>query len=102
ELWITPAVLEQYSCYDPVARSSAILINAYLRAHEVTRNSLYLAKAKALANAMLEGQAYVNATYKGTGEIPTWNMKIPPSNWLNNSYYAAEAVLNLANYKTIE
>ena len=99
ELWITPAVLEQYACYDPVARSSAILINAYIRAHEVTNNALYLAKAKALANAMLEGQAYINSTYKGTGEIPTWNMKIPPSNWLNNSYYAAEAVLNLANYK---
>jgi hypothetical protein len=30
------------------------------------------------------------------GEIPTWNMRRPPKNWLNNSYYAAEAVLNLA------
>jgi len=30
--WITPCVLEQYACYDPVARSSATLIAAYLKA----------------------------------------------------------------------
>ena len=95
EVWITPCVLEQYTCYDPVARSSAILINTYAKAHEVTGKGEYLAKAHALANGMLAGQAWLAEAHGGNGEIPTWNMKRPPINWLNNSYYAAEALLKL-------
>lgn len=49
---------------------------------------------------MLEGQKHAAETYATHGEIPTWNMKRPPINWLNNSYYAADAVLNLANHVT--
>jgi maltose/maltodextrin transport system substrate-binding protein len=100
EFWITPCVLEQYACYDPVARSSAILINAYLKAHEVTRKDEYLHKARALANGMLAGQKWHAEAHDGNGEIPTWNMKRPPINWLNNSFYAAEAILNLAEYES--
>jgi hypothetical protein len=98
ETWMTPCVLEQYACYDPVARSSAILINAYLKAHEVTHKPVYLDKARALANGMLAGQQWLGEEHNGNGEIPTWNMKRPPINWLNNSYYAADAILKLAHY----
>jgi maltose/maltodextrin transport system substrate-binding protein len=99
EVWITPCVLEQYACYDPVARSSAILINAYLKAHDVTHKPIYLAKARALGNGMLAGQQWMAESHKGNGEIPTWNMKRQPINWLNNSFYAAEAILNLSREK---
>jgi maltose/maltodextrin transport system substrate-binding protein len=98
DIWILPGVFEQYVCYGPVARSSAILINTYLKAHAVTGNATYLEKARALANGMLEGQNHAAENYGTHGEIPTWNMRRPPINWLNNSYYAAEAVLNLAHY----
>jgi uncharacterized protein YyaL (SSP411 family) len=98
DIWITPGVFEQYVCYGPVARSSAILINTYLKAHAVTGNAAYLEKARALANGMLEGQKHAADNYDTRGEIPTWNMKRPPINWLNNSYYAADAVLNLSTY----
>lgn len=98
DIWITPGVFEQYVCYGPVARSSAILINTYLKAHEVTANNTYLEKARALANGMLTGQKDAAETYGTAGEIPTWNMHRPPINWLNNSFYAADAVLNLANH----
>ncbi|MEJ7780391.1 MAG: hypothetical protein WKF68_12460 [Daejeonella sp.] len=98
DLWIAPCVLEQFACYEPVARSSAILINAYLTAHQITNKPLYLEKAKALTNGLVAGQSWVEKKYGGTVEIPTWVMRRKPSNWLNNSYYAAQAILNMANY----
>jgi maltose/maltodextrin transport system substrate-binding protein len=96
--YIVPGVFEQFVCYGPVARSAAILINTYLKAHEITHNAVYLEKAKALANGMLEGQKHAAETYGTNGEIPTWGMRRKPVNWLNNSYYAAEAVLRLSKY----
>ncbi|MEJ7780392.1 MAG: hypothetical protein WKF68_12465 [Daejeonella sp.] len=97
EEWFTPSVIEQYRVYEPVARSCAIMINAYLKAHQATKKSQYLNKAKAIANTLVNAQSWVEKTYGGTGEIPTWVWKKKPSNWLNNSYYAAQAVLNMAN-----
>jgi maltose/maltodextrin transport system substrate-binding protein len=97
ELWITPCVLEQYACYSPVARSSAILINAYLVAHKVTGEKIYFEKARALAGALVAGQDYQIKFQNGNGEIPTWLIRRGPRNWLNNSYYAAAAVLQMAN-----
>jgi hypothetical protein len=73
-------------------------MNTYLKAHEITHNPVYLEKAKALANGMLEGQKHAAETYGTNGEIPTWGMRRKPVNWLNNSYYAAEAVLRLSKY----
>ncbi len=97
---MTPGVLEQYACYDPVARSSAILINAYLKANEVTKKPIYLTKAKALTNSLLAAQSWMSEAHKTNGEIPTWVMKTKPDNWLNNSYYAAKAVLNFGLYES--
>jgi hypothetical protein len=47
---------------------------------------------------MLAGQQDAAENWATRGEIPTWNMKRKPINWLNNSFYAAEAVLNLASH----
>jgi maltose/maltodextrin transport system substrate-binding protein len=90
--WITPCVMEQYGAYAPVARSSAILINTYLKAYHATKRPIYQAKARALANGLIAAQAWMAATYNGNGEIPTWLNGQPPTNWLNNSFYAAEAI----------
>jgi hypothetical protein len=95
--WITPCVLEQYVCYGPVARSSAILIDAYLAAAKATQKDEYLQKARALANGLVKSQAWLAENYNGGGEVPTWVMREPPINWLNNSYYAAEALRHVAD-----
>lgn len=97
EIWITPSVLEQYTCYDPVARSSAVLINAYITIFDITKNNLYASKAKALANGLLKGQKWLAEEMQGDGLIPTWVMKgTNDDNWINNSFYAAEAMENVA------
>ena len=95
-VWITPCVLEQYACYDPVARSNAIVMNTYIAGYKATGNKDYLARAEALAGGMIEAQKWLARDYNGNGEIPTWQMRNKPINWLNNSYYAADALLNLA------
>lgn len=87
---ITPCVLEQYSCYLGVARSSAILIETFLTAFEITGEALYRDKARALASGLLTAQER-----KGTGEFPTW-MHDNPEDWMNNSVYAALAVARIA------
>jgi hypothetical protein len=94
--WITPCVLEQYVCYDPVARSSAVMIDAYLEAWKITKKAEYLQKARALANGLVDGQTWLAKKFDGNGEIPTWVMREPPINWLNNSYYAADALSRVA------
>jgi maltose/maltodextrin transport system substrate-binding protein len=99
EIWIVPGVFEQYVCYGPVARSAAVMINTYLKAHEVTGSATYFEKAKALSNGMIAGQQYAAEHFNTNGEIPTWNMKRKPINWLNNSFYAADALLNVARHE---
>jgi hypothetical protein len=96
QTWFTPCVMEQYSCYGPVARSSAILINAYLVAHKITGEKIYFEKARALTATLVVGQEYQMKEQGGIGEIPTWLYRKAPRNWLNNSYYAAAAVLQMA------
>jgi maltose/maltodextrin transport system substrate-binding protein len=96
QTWFTPCVMEQYSCYGPVARSSAILINAYLVAHKITGEQIYFEKARALTATLVVGQKYQMKEQGGLGEIPTWLYRKAPRNWLNNSYYAAAAVLQMA------
>jgi maltose/maltodextrin transport system substrate-binding protein len=94
--WITPSVMEQYGAYAPVARSSAILIHAYLKAFHATNRAIYREKARALANGLIIAQAWMAATHDGNGEIPTWLTGHDPINWLNNSFYAADAVSAVA------
>lgn len=98
EKWITPCVLEQYKVYEPVARSQGIMINTYIKAHQITKAPIYLKKAKEIANTLVYAREWVEKTYQGTGEFPTWVWRKRPSNWLNNSYYAAQSLLNISEY----
>jgi maltose/maltodextrin transport system substrate-binding protein len=99
-IWIPPLVLEQYTCYMPVARSSAVFIRAYLAAYKATGEAVYLQKAQALGNSLIEGQQDQIKNYGGKGEIPTWVVRKEPNNWLNNSYYAAESLVALGRVGT--
>lgn len=66
--WCTPVVLEQYSCYVPVSASSAKTIHTLLDMYEVTRKTVYIDKARALADAqtrMVEEDGFIN----------TWSVK---------------------------
>ena len=91
--WIPPCVLEQYAVYTPVARSSAIVINTYLTAYRVTGDQTYLDRAATLATGLVNAQTWATRNQGTNGEIPTWIMEMDvPVNWLNNSFYAADAV----------
>jgi maltose/maltodextrin transport system substrate-binding protein len=90
--WFIPCALEQYKFYTPIARSSQLMILAYLEAYRVTGESIYHAKAVALANALTLAQAY-----HGGGEIPTHLRKnLPEANWLNNGVYPAITLIENA------
>lgn len=95
--WMPPCVLEQYAVYSPVARSSAIVINTYLTAYRVTGKKTYLDRARSLASGLVHAQEWSTENLHTNGEIPTWIMVMQtPVNWLNNSFYAADAVLAVA------
>jgi maltose/maltodextrin transport system substrate-binding protein len=89
--WITPAVLEQYRCYGPVARSIGIMIDGWRAAYLVTHKELYMAKARSLANTMTIAQQYwKNGTY------PTWVRKSEGEKWMNNVVHTARLMLDFA------
>ena len=93
--WITPCVLEQYGYYVPIDASAATMIAACVKAYEVTGKELYLAKACALADALVFSQQADT-----TGWYPTYWWKIKGSfredYWLNCTAYDIKVMLNLA------
>ena len=92
--WFVPCVLEQYKFYTPIARSSQLMILAYLKAFETTKEEIYQAKAVAIANALTQAQQF-----HGGGEIPTHLRKnLPEDNWINNGVYPA---ITLVKYDEI-
>ncbi len=83
--WFTPATLEQYKFYTPINHSSASMIRGYMKAYQVTGDTLFHAKAKAIANALTRAQAF-----HGGGELPThMRERLPELNWLNCSTFTA-------------
>ena len=54
--WHTPTVLEQYNCYSPIDASSSKLIRTYMALYAAEKRPLDLAKARALADAMVNEQ----------------------------------------------
>ncbi len=91
--WFLPCVLEQYKFYTPIARSSQLQIVAYLTAFEATGETIYHAKAVALANALTIAQQY-----HGGGEFPTHMRKnLPEENWINNGVYPAITLIEKAD-----
>jgi hypothetical protein len=89
--WFIPAVLEQYRCYGPVARSEAIMISAWQAAYKVTHKPLYLAKARAMANTLTVAQQFW-----GGGTYPTWVRRNDGEKWLNNTVHTARLMLDFA------
>jgi len=53
-------------------------------------------KARALANGLVAAQEYQMRKHGGDGEVPTWLIADEPANWLNVSFYAAEALLKMS------
>jgi hypothetical protein len=96
--WFVPSVMEQYKFYTPIARSSQLMILAYLKAFECTGEQIFFAKAVAIANTLTIAQQY-----HGGGEIPTHLRKnLPEENWINNGVYPAITLIKydsvLSNY----
>lgn len=99
EEWITPCVLEQYSCYEPINASVANMIEAYLAGYIATKDEVYKAKAIELANAVTFAQ------HRDTGRYPTyWQLNerqdksVGWIDWLNCTSYCAKVMLRMADF----
>lgn len=90
ENWITPSVQEQYVFWTPVSRSAGIMIETYMYAYEATKDEIYLAKAKSIANAL----TLVQETHNG--EYPSFFSTLETNKWLNGTVYPAEILLRLS------
>ncbi len=91
--WITPCSCEQYAMFEPVSGSSAFMIVAYLRAYEVRRDPLLLAKARSLANALTKAQQMHDGRY------PTRMIEHDLAYWLNSTVNTSKAMLLLAGQR---
>lgn len=90
--WITPCALEQYAYYVPIDASAAKLIQLFLTAGRITGDSLYLAKARQLANTMTLAQD------AKSGRYPTYwerNKRGEEEGWINCAAYDARVMLQL-------
>lgn len=87
--WITPSVQEQYGFFMPVNRTAAIMIETYWAAYEATRQEIYLAKAKSIANSITLVQK------EHDGDYPTMFTKYKMNFWLNNAIYPARTMIKL-------
>lgn len=89
--WVLPCVLEQYRYYVPVDASSALMIEVFSTAYEVTGKALYLARARSLANSMTAAQD------GQMGRYPTiWIKEGIVEDWLNCATYCAEVMLDFS------
>ena len=92
--WVVPAVTEQYQCYHPIDASAAKLIDTYLALHAATGSALDLAKAKTLADSIVNVQ-------DPDGRLPThWNISRFSDrdyDWINCMIAAANALERLAD-----
>jgi len=55
-IWHCPAVMEQYSWYQPIDASAAKLVRTFLAAYKATGDRQCLAKARALGDAIVNNQ----------------------------------------------
>ena len=92
--WFYPCVLEQYAYYVPIDSANAKMIQMYLAMYRVEKNPLDLAKARALADALVRIQDPNN------GYIPTEYAKVayrhnPQGGWLNCTCLSLKALMEL-------
>jgi hypothetical protein len=82
----TPCALEQYVFMEPISAGAANVMETFQAAYEVTGKELYLAKAVALANAiMVARKEGIRGADDGAG-------------WPNCNVYAAQRLLRLAEF----
>jgi hypothetical protein len=89
--WISPSVQEQYVYWMPVGRAAGIMLNTYWEAYKVTKNEMYLAKAKSIANSFTVVQK------EHDGDYPTYFTKYKMSYWLNSAVYPAKIMMDFQN-----
>ena len=96
--WLYPVGLEQYEWYHPINGSTTSAMQAFICAHKLTKNPLFLEKARALADTIAKNQ---NAE---SGAIPTY-LRGPDCAetledfWLNCHTGAANHMLFIAKYE---
>jgi maltose/maltodextrin transport system substrate-binding protein len=91
--WFVPCAVEQYAFFTPINGSSAGFMDAFADAFRATGDTVYLAKAVALANTLTIAQRYW-----GGGEIPTHLRTVMPElNWMNASLQTAMSLLRNAD-----
>ena len=88
--WKTPTALEQYDYYTPIDASMGDMVGAFAAAYKATGNSLYLEKAKALADNITRNQ-------RADGTIPTYFDSRKGSDWVNCMIYVADRLEFLAD-----
>ncbi|GAB2549772.1 hypothetical protein GCM10027189_35530 [Rufibacter soli] len=89
--WITPSVQEQYVYWMPVGRAAGIMVTTFWEAYDVTKNEMYLAKAKSIANSFTVVQSHHD------GDYPTFFTKHKMNYWLNSNVYPAKVLMTLEN-----
>lgn len=96
--WLYPVGLEQYEWYHPINGSTTSAMQAFICAHKLTKNPLFLEKARALADTIAKNQ---NAE---SGAIPTY-LRGPDCAekledfWLNCHTGVARDMMFMAEYE---
>jgi maltose/maltodextrin transport system substrate-binding protein len=93
--WAIPSALEQYVCYTPINASNHALIRAFIAGYKATGDTMYKAKALALADTL-------TVAWKdfGSNEIPTWmNYGEPSNDWMNCSVVSAITLIDCEKLK---
>jgi hypothetical protein len=85
--WMTPTVHEQYGFWMPSGRNTGLMIQTYWHAYTATKEEVYLAKAKSIANNFTRLQA------EHDGDYPTMFTKYPTNYWINNCIYPAKVMI---------
>jgi maltose/maltodextrin transport system substrate-binding protein len=89
--WITPSVQEQYVYWMPVGRAAGIMVTTFWEAYNATKNEMYLAKAKSIANTFTVIQKLHE------GDYPTYFTSYKMNYWLNSNVYPAKVLMELEN-----
>ncbi len=97
DYWSYPAGLEQYNWYLPIDSSTAGIMSSFINLHKLTKEPLYLEKAKALADSITRMQNEEN------GLIPThWMTKDCKETggefWINCFIGTANKLFEIAEY----
>ncbi|MCQ2431382.1 MAG: hypothetical protein MJ175_02125 [Clostridia bacterium] len=97
-LWHTPAGLEQYGWYVPIDASTSCILQGFIELYNAGCGSLWLAKAKALADQLTRVQ-------HENGQIPThWmNTENAEKNfWFNCMFESCRTLEMMSAYEDIE